>query len=134
MKKDTFRAQWHPITEKEALEITNCTDDPGYVYEYPIAKLPPSLKVMPGITATYVSGCPDPFALENGNIVIGEFVITREDDGIGKGYNFLLAQTNDGVYVYNGPYKYFDEHHFLTGNPIPVRSLFGNIPYPEKKL
>ncbi|MCK4349180.1 MAG: hypothetical protein KAW47_11255 [Thermoplasmatales archaeon] len=133
MKKDTFRTEWHPITEEEALEITNCTDNPGYVYEYPTDKIPPSLKVMPGITGTYVSGCPDPFALENGNLVIGEFVITREESGIGKGYNFLLAQTTDGVYVYNGPYKYFDNHHYSTEYPIPVQSLFGNIPYTKSE-
>ena len=57
----------------------------------------------------------------------GELAAVRKDDGIGKAYAFLVGVSGGDVY-FAGPYKDFDNHHFDMTKPIPLDSLFGNVP------
>jgi hypothetical protein len=56
----------------------------------------------------------------------------RADEGIGKGYVWAFGVSGSGVYI-NGPYKFFDGHHFQDTGSVPVEKLFGNVPpYPSR--
>ena len=118
-------AKWHPITEEQALKLTACTTSPGQIYPFPISELPSSLQRMPGLTSSFVSGYTSAFVTPDGTTGVGEFVVTREDAGTGKGYNYVLGVSGTGVF-FSGPYKHFDKHYFSAGGPIPVGSLFGH--------
>ncbi len=56
--------------------------------------------------------------------------VVRTDADCSKGYNFALASSPDSAVFFNGPYKDFPEHHFIS--PIPVERLFGHTPFKKK--
>ena len=86
---------------------------------------------MPGLKDSYISGYCDPILLKEGLSAFGELVVEREDDGVGKGYVFLLARTDTEVF-YAGPYKPQEGHHFDPSGGIQLDDLFGKITkYPK---
>ena len=133
MAKDEWRSEWHLISNSEAHAATGSTASPGSVFPYAIASLPSQLQKLPGLTAAYISGYATSSISPEGVEVLGELAAVREDQGIGKGYVFVFGTSGSNVY-FNGPYKFFDGHHFQNVGSVPIDKLFGNVPpFPEKK-
>ena len=97
------------------------------LYPYDIRKLPLQLQKLPGLYAAYISGYSTESISPEGVTVLGEVAAVRADEGIGKGYVWVFGASGSGVYI-NGPYKYFDGHHFQDTGSVPVDKLFGNVP------
>lgn len=127
MSYDIWRTDWHQITNTEAHAITGSTATPGIVHPYEIQKLPSQLQKLPGLYAAYISGYSTESISPEGVAVLGEVVAARADEGIGKGYVWAFGISGSGVYI-NGPYKYFDGHHFPDTGSVPIEKLFGNVP------
>jgi hypothetical protein len=81
--------------------------------------------------ASFISGYVNESVSPEGVAMLGEVAAVREDAGKGKGYVWVFGLSGSNVYV-NGPYKYFDGHHFANTGSIPVEKLFGNVPEPPK--
>jgi hypothetical protein len=130
-KKDVWRSEWHEVTNTEAHQITGSTLNPGQVFPFPTSDLPTQLQKLPGLYTSFISGYGTASVSPEKVIVLGEVAAVREGDGKGKGYVWAFGVSGSGVYV-NGPYKFFDGHHFDRNGPIPVEKLFGNVPsYPS---
>jgi hypothetical protein len=131
MKKDVWRPEWHKVTNTEAHQVTGSTLTPGQVFSYPTGKLPSQLLKLPGLYASYISGYATGSISPEHVTVLGEVAAVRSGEGKGKGYVWAFGISGDGVYI-NGPYKFFDGHHFDDTASVPVAKLFGNVPpYPS---
>lgn len=130
-KKDVWRPEWHKVTNTEAHQVTGSTQTPGQVFPYPTGDLPTQLQKLPGLYASYISGYATQSISPENVTVLGEVAAVRADEGKGKGYVWAFGVSGSGVYV-NGPYKFFDGHHFSDTASVPVEKLFGNVPpYPS---
>jgi hypothetical protein len=126
-KKDVWRPEWHEVTNAEAHQVTGSTLTPSQVFPYPTGNLPVQLQKLPGLYGAYISGYATGSISPENVTVLGEVVAVREDEGMGKGYVWAFGVSGSGVYV-NGPYKFFDGHHFADTASVPVDKLFGNVP------
>jgi hypothetical protein len=130
MKRDVWRSEWHQVTNAEAHEVTGSSVTPGVVYPYDINQLPFQIQKLPGLYASFVSGYATASVSPENVSVLGEVAAVRTDKGIGKGYVWVFGVSGSGVYI-NGPYKFFDDHHFPNTGSVPVENLFGHVPpYP----
>ena len=83
---------------------------------------------MAGIQECFISGYCKPEFFQPGLSGIAELVITRNDNGQGKGYVLPVAITADGkVYYQRKAFKPKDGHYFESSKPVPVEKLFGQI-------
>jgi hypothetical protein len=46
------------------------------------------------------------------------------------GYVWAFGVSGSGVYI-NGPYKFFQGHHFNDTGSVPLDKIFGNVPLPQ---
>jgi hypothetical protein len=81
---------------------------------------------LPGIYAAYIPGYLTASVSPENVSAIGELAAVRENGGIGKAYVWVFGISGNGVF-FNGPYKFFDGHHFPDTGSIPVEQLFGNV-------
>ena len=133
MARDQWRPEWHLISNSEAHAVTGSTMSAGSVYPYPVTSLPSQLQKLPGLSAAYISGYATSSISPEGVAVLGELAAVREDQGTGKGYVYVFGTSGSNVY-FNGPYKFFNGHHFQNVGSVPIEKLFGNVPsFPEKK-
>ncbi len=130
MKKDTWRTEWHAVGSTEAYQLTTVTGSPGVVFPYAVSALPASLQALPGLHSAYISGNITTGMSPEGVAVLGEVAAICTGESIDKSYVWVFGQKNDGSIAYNGPYKHFPGHHFPAGDPIPIHSIFGNVPMP----
>jgi|GEM_PF-5855887 len=131
MKKDSWRSEWHPVSGDAAIQLTTVTSSPGVLFSYDTGYLPTQLKGLPGLCSAYISGSITLPMSPEGVTVAGELVAICSGEQINKGYSWLFGVTGNGVFI-NGPYKRFAGHHFPAGEPVPIQSIFGNVPLPEE--
>ena len=132
MSKMDKEMKWHKMDEIAASELIQHTQSPDLVYPIPISMLPASLQKIPGVISYYVSNYLNPMELNNNLTVGGVLMIARTEGETAKAYNFVIATAGDGNVYFNGPYKDFENHHFDKNSSVPVKSLFGHIPFPDR--
>ena len=124
---NTWNSKWCKIVNQEAHQITGSFNN---VCPYPINKLPSQLQNMCGISEAYISGSFSGSETPEGITIGGELLVTRIDNGLGKGYVYFFGISGSNVY-FSGPYKPYDGHYFNTGSSVPVNKLFGKTTIPE---
>ena len=127
MKNDEIFRKWHPIDQSALLELSKYTTSPG-IHQLGTTALPSQIQRMPGVASYFVSAYSSPINIGNNTIAGGELVVVRNDLGLWKAYNFVVASSEDGCLHFNGPHKNFPEHHFLSTSAVPLENLFGHIP------
>lgn len=131
-KHNVWRSEWHQVTNAEAHRVTGSSATPGIVYPYDINHLPVQIQKLPGLYGSFISGYASASISPENVSVLGEVAAVRADSGMGKGYVWVFGVSGSGVYI-NGPYKFFDNHHFPDTGSVPVDQLFGNVPrYPSE--
>lgn len=124
----TKRTRWHTVNEYAARQLTTTTNSPGVVYGRPTTELPDQLKLIPGVASYHLIRYGSPQVLEDGRTVGGELLVTRVESETAKNYLYPFAASSGGT-AYTGPYKGFCGHHVVSGQNIPVNSLFGHTPF-----
>jgi hypothetical protein len=76
-----------------------------------------------------VTGYASQESLKNGLMVAGEMLVARVHGDLTKNYQFTFAVWSDGGTYFTGPFKAFSGHHVMSGQSIPVNSLFGHTPF-----
>ena len=127
-RRRTRRTKWHMVNGDAARPLMTITNSPGVAYGMATTELPDQLK--PTDAASYYKfGHGSLQALEDGHTVCGELLLTRVEREITKNYQYAVATSRGGNIYFTGPYKGFREHHVVSGQNIPVNSLFGHTPF-----
>lgn len=124
--------RWHPIDKAALLELSKCTTSPG-IHQLGTTALPLQIQAMPGAASYFVNAYSNPIDLGNNTIAGGELAVVRNDKGLWKAYNYILASSGDGRIYFNGPYKSFPEHHFESTSSVALENLFGHFPQSSQK-
>jgi len=116
--------RWKKCDENAAKSILSGTEFPGQVFPMAIKGLPIGIQKMPGLTEAYISGFVTPPKAGPELYGKGELVAVRYEGTTGKGYNWGIVVSGDGTVYCAGPFKYFEGHHFKSGEAVPVEKLF----------
>lgn len=119
------------IDSAAAQALTTFTNSPGVIYPVGTNALPVQLKQMPGVASYYVSGYVNPQVLANGLTVGGEMLVARIDGATTKNYNYVFGTNSNNNVQFTGPFKGFG-HHVMSGQSVPVNSLFGNTSFSNR--
>jgi hypothetical protein len=122
MADEQFR--WKKCDVDTANSLLSGTAFPGQVFPFDTNGLPPGIQKMPGLTEAYISGFVEKNETSPSLTGVGEFVAVRYDGTTGKGYNWGFAVSGDGSVHFTGPFKYFEGHHFNSGEAVPVEKMF----------
>lgn len=125
------RTKWHMVNGDAARPLRTITNSPGVVYGMATTELPDQLK--PTRPVSYYLLSYGAFqVLEDGHTVSGELLVARMERDITKNYQYAFATLRGGTISFTGPYKGFCGHHVVSGQNIPVNSLFGHTPFSKR--
>jgi hypothetical protein len=116
--------RWKKCDANTAKQLVSGTLFPGQVFPFDTGNLPPGIQKLPGLAEAYISGFMDKKETGPSLTGAGEFVAVRYEGTTGKGYNWGFAVSGDGSVHFTGPFKYFEGHHFKSGEAVPVEKLF----------
>ena len=121
-----LKTKWTPCDVTTTVQLTASMYCSSRVNSIPLETLPSGLDKMNGIESAFARGLRNCIPVSQTLSAIGELVLTRTDGLTGKGYNYVIGLSANGVIVCSGQFKKFECHHWNISDATPFSGLFGH--------
>jgi hypothetical protein len=125
----SYEFDWQLIPNRVADHFSSVSTVAGTTATFATSCLPSGHHKMAGLQSAFWSGYTASTYVADGITGVGEIVLIREDGATWKAYEYPIGYSGTQRFI-GAEFKSFSGHHFVSGAPVPINDVFGNIPWP----